>query len=277
MEFRRIGEALLRARPSGFLSRPCETRMHILAATTPSRAYSLSAVRQQQQPAQSPPTESRSNEDSSKQSSQEGAARSIADDIGSLLNSSLDPSLNAATGRTSRFSSPNAQSANRNTTSYGFPTGSSADEAAARFNKSTRSVSGSMENMLSGNTSASSSRYDPSTGGISGISFDFWKLSNSASQKSLVEPPDPSTLPRLGPMVGRSVPIRDNMDLAKGLRQLDIICARNRVRQDFNKQRFHERPGLKRKRLASERWRRRFMEGFKATVSRVQYLKRQGW
>ncbi|EOD53062.1 Ribosomal protein S21 [Neofusicoccum parvum] len=114
-------------------------------------------------------------------------------------------------------------------------------------------------------------------GGLSNLGP--YGYSAAAAPKSLIEPPDPSTLPRLGPMVGRSVQIRTDAgtDLAKGLRLLDVICARNRVRGDHNKQKYHERPGLKRKRLASERWRKRFMDGFKATVSRVQYLKRQGW
>lgn len=280
MELRRIGEVLLRSRPSAFLSRPCETRFGMLAATTSPRAYSVSAVRRQQDPAKSPATGSQSNQSSSssepgsKQSSQEGASSSIADEIGSLLNNSLEFTRNSPVRRTSRFSSPNAQAENRDRTRYGFPIGSSADDASARFRDSS-SVSGDMHRMLSENSAADSARYVSGGRGVGNL--DFFALSNGPPQKSLVEPPDPSTLPRLGPMVGRSIAIRDNMDLAKGLRQLDITCARNRVRGDFNKQKFHERPGLKKKRLASERWRKRFMDGFKATVQRVQYLKRQGW
>jgi small subunit ribosomal protein MRP21 len=54
-----------------------------------------------------------------------------------------------------------------------------------------------------------------------------------------------------------------------------MLVSRNRIRADFNRQRFHERGGLKRKRLASERW--RFKEGFQRTVTRVQELRRKGW
>jgi len=49
------------------------------------------------------------------------------------------------------------------------------------------------------------------------------------------------------------------------------------VKADFAYQRYHERGGLKRKRLRRERWRKRFSEGFKATIARVRELTRQGW
>lgn len=53
--------------------------------------------------------------------------------------------------------------------------------------------------------------------------------------------------------------------------------SQNSVRKDAQRQRFHERPGLRRKRLKSERWRKRFKEAFKGTVAKVVALKRQGW
>ncbi|KAL9095315.1 MAG: hypothetical protein Q9165_002572 [Trypethelium subeluteriae] len=96
-------------------------------------------------------------------------------------------------------------------------------------------------------------------------------------------PPLPKKVPlppmRLGPQAGRSVNVdaRKNMDVGKAFRQLEILVARNRIRADFAKQRFHERPGLKRKRLKSERWRKRFKVAFKATIARVKELKRKGW
>ena len=86
-------------------------------------------------------------------------------------------------------------------------------------------------------------------------------------------------LMRLGPSFGRSVDIdpAKNMDVGKGFRRLDMLCSRNKIRNDFAKQRFHERPGLKRKRLKSERWRRRFKVAFKATIARVKELRSKGW
>ena len=84
---------------------------------------------------------------------------------------------------------------------------------------------------------------------------------------------------RLDAFVGRSEdvnPLR-GMDLGTAIRRLEIKCAYNNVRRDFQKQRFHERPGLKRKRLKSERWRKRFKVGFKAVVLKVKKMRKQGW
>jgi small subunit ribosomal protein MRP21 len=82
---------------------------------------------------------------------------------------------------------------------------------------------------------------------------------------------------KLGPSTGRSVHIGAGIDIGRGFKLLEQSCARNGVKRDANNQRFHERPGLKRKRLRRERWRRKFLEGFKATVGRVKQLKNQGW
>lgn len=90
----------------------------------------------------------------------------------------------------------------------------------------------------------------------------------------------PLPLPvRLGPNLGRTVKVNPtrNIDVGRAFRQLDIMCNRNRVRADFNRQRFHERPGLMRKRLKRERWRRHFKEGFKGMVALVRKMKKQGW
>lgn len=83
---------------------------------------------------------------------------------------------------------------------------------------------------------------------------------------------------RLRPSIGRSVNIdKSKVDLARGLGLLNLRVRVNKVAQDVTRQRFHERPGLKRKRLRRERWRARFKDGFKATCKRVQELARQGW
>lgn len=90
---------------------------------------------------------------------------------------------------------------------------------------------------------------------------------------------------RLRPVVGRTVELSTgkddrsarHVDFAKALARLDMAVRVNRVAQDVRRQRFHERNGLKRKRLKSERWRRRFMDGFRATCQRVSELARQGW
>lgn len=85
--------------------------------------------------------------------------------------------------------------------------------------------------------------------------------------------------PRLNPSYGRKVeldPTRGR-DIVRGIKMLATLCHRNRVKADVNKQRFHERPGLKRKRLKSERWRARFKVGFAEVTSRVRELTRKGW
>ncbi|KAF2207676.1 hypothetical protein CERZMDRAFT_50590 [Cercospora zeae-maydis SCOH1-5] len=67
------------------------------------------------------------------------------------------------------------------------------------------------------------------------------------------------------------------MDVARAFRSVEMLCSRNKVRRSFQQQRFHERPGLKRKRLKNERWIKRFRENFKGTVLLVQKMKKQGW
>lgn len=84
---------------------------------------------------------------------------------------------------------------------------------------------------------------------------------------------------RSRPAVGRTIEVvpERGVDFGRALRNLNIFCAVNRIRQDVARQRFHERPGMKRKRLKSERWRKMFKESFKATVMRVSEMRRKGW
>ncbi|KAK3398312.1 hypothetical protein B0T20DRAFT_205418 [Sordaria brevicollis] len=82
---------------------------------------------------------------------------------------------------------------------------------------------------------------------------------------------------RLRPSTGRTFYVSGQTDFATALRNLSRACAQNNVKRDVRMQKFHERPGLKRKRLRSERWRARFKIGFKAAVNRTFELKNQGW
>ena len=82
---------------------------------------------------------------------------------------------------------------------------------------------------------------------------------------------------RIDPYMGRSVPVKPGYTLAAAIRRLDQKLQANRIRADMFKQRFHERPGLKRKRLKSERWRKRFKEGFVAMVQQVKEMRDKGW
>ena len=84
---------------------------------------------------------------------------------------------------------------------------------------------------------------------------------------------------RSRPSIGRTIEVNQEKggDFGRALRSLEILCNVNRVRQDLMRQRFHERPGLKKKRLKSERWRKLFRDSFRATVGRVQEMRRKGW
>ncbi|KAJ4360037.1 uncharacterized protein N0V89_000596 [Didymosphaeria variabile] len=101
------------------------------------------------------------------------------------------------------------------------------------------------------------------------------------NQPSSVAPlePEKQIFPRLNPAFGRSVELKPETgrDLVRGINMLGSLMARNKVRADFNKQKFHERPGLKRKRLKSQRWRARFKQGFQDVTARVSELTRKGW
>jgi small subunit ribosomal protein MRP21 len=85
--------------------------------------------------------------------------------------------------------------------------------------------------------------------------------------------------PRLNPTYGRTVELDPSRgrDLVRGIGMLGSLMARNKIRHDMMKQRFHERNGLKRKRLASERWRARFKNGFTHVTKRVSELTGKGW
>ncbi|KAL5596710.1 hypothetical protein BROUX41_006598 [Berkeleyomyces rouxiae] len=82
---------------------------------------------------------------------------------------------------------------------------------------------------------------------------------------------------RLAPSTGRTVHLTPNTDAGSALRILNTRVRQNGLPKLVRLQRAHERPGLKRKRLKSERWRARFRESFLSTVSRVQELTKQGW
>ncbi|KAI1740805.1 hypothetical protein F4680DRAFT_417855 [Xylaria scruposa] len=90
-------------------------------------------------------------------------------------------------------------------------------------------------------------------------------------------PTAPQAYLRMVPRTGRTVFVKNNVDVARSFKMLAVQVAQNGLRRDFQMQRFHERPGKKRKRLTSERWRKRFQKGFKATISRVRELTAQGW
>jgi small subunit ribosomal protein MRP21 len=82
---------------------------------------------------------------------------------------------------------------------------------------------------------------------------------------------------RLKPVSGKTIHCAAGMDPARAFSALNRLTSLEKTALTQRRQRFHERPGLKRKRLKSERWRSRFAVGFAATVKRVQHLAQQGW
>ncbi|KAI9152211.1 ribosomal protein S21 [Paramyrothecium foliicola] len=110
-------------------------------------------------------------------------------------------------------------------------------------------------------------------------------ISSKANAFSLnLHADDPTKLPsvRSASVTGRTIHIRAGgansaHNQTQAFRSLARMVSQDKVKSKSIQQKFHERKGLKRKRLASERWRARFRQGFKATVERVMELKRQGW
>lgn len=82
---------------------------------------------------------------------------------------------------------------------------------------------------------------------------------------------------RTRPPTGRTVHLAGSTDLPRALKALDAHVRKNKIKRLWQLQKRHERPGLKRKRLKTERFAKRFREGFVATVKRVQELTNQGW
>ncbi|KAI9821195.1 MAG: hypothetical protein M1827_003929 [Pycnora praestabilis] len=175
-------------------------------------------------------------------------------DLDKLLDFAPNRTPASPSQRTSRLSSPNAQQSRR---------GNSASDLLENF----RSYTGR------GSSSRSKVPVERMQSPTS--------LSGSPSTNLFSEPPKPPPPPRLrlGPSTGRSVIIDTGrgVDLARGFKSLNVNCFLNNVKGDSISQRFHERPGLKRKKLKSRRWRRRFRDGFRAVVSKVEDMRRRGW
>lgn len=107
-----------------------------------------------------------------------------------------------------------------------------------------------------------------STGGLSTWDeSDFLKRHFSSPQ------PDP----HMRPSTGRTINLRQNVDVARAFQLLDRAVMRNNLRRDLRLQRQHERPALKRKRQWRERWRMRFKDGMRAVINRTMELRAQGW
>jgi ribosomal protein S21 len=119
---------------------------------------------------------------------------------------------------------------------------------------------------------------DPTSGGFDNPFMSQRPKENALERwKAGVEAMDESL--HLGLKTGRQMEVvaSNATDLAIKLGMLGALTSRNKVRQDERRQKFHERPGLKRKRLKRERWRKRFSTSFASICARATSLARQGW
>jgi len=194
------------------------------------------------------------------------------------ITSSLDSALDfdkgtrtAPSTRTSHFKSPSAQSTNPPSRSMNPPSSST---MSSRF--APRPGSATEEFFAAMGPVGQRQRPDVSEKSADDITRMLDPNGRALPRPEAVQEP---LAIELGPSAGRRITVNldRNMDVGRAFRTLESQCTRNSVRKDVMRQRFHERPGLKRKRLKSERWRRRFRAGFKGVVALVQKMRKQGW
>ncbi|GAB7346415.1 hypothetical protein MBLNU457_5112t1 [Dothideomycetes sp. NU457] len=278
MDLRRTAEMLLRAQPSvlPFLapafSRSIAARSSILSRVSSTSRKQLFSTTQ---------TRSEDNRDSSRAHSE--TTQRFED----LLNSTLDRTKGVPTSssqRTSSFKSASAQQENRDFR----PPGSNAPASPSNISATTRNydTTGSDEDafneLLSAFDSGMRQRQARRSAALGSSRLDVNNMvdpQGNLDEKNIEPDPVKPLRVKLGPSLGRMIHVDEQkgIDVGRAFRMLEIQVARNKVKADFNRQRFHERPGMKRKRLKSVKWRAAFKEGFKGMVSQVVAMRRQGW
>ncbi|KAF8478700.1 hypothetical protein DFH94DRAFT_633120 [Russula ochroleuca] len=88
-----------------------------------------------------------------------------------------------------------------------------------------------------------------------------------------VLPSNPTTFSCISP--GRSVEVK-NGNVAEALGRLQYTLQRNRVQLELRLTARHEKKGYKRRRLSSERWRRRFAHEVRKKVQLVNKIRARG-
>jgi len=74
---------------------------------------------------------------------------------------------------------------------------------------------------------------------------------------------------------GRSVPVKHG-DISRAMNSLSTRLRANRVQKTWKYQMRHEKKGVKRRRLKSERWRRRFADEIRRKIELVRSIQRRG-
>lgn len=278
MDVFRAGEVLLRTPLFPFLAPAAYGQPHTSRTLAPiarrckgqrdgrqaTRAFNTTSCQSQQQAATTSDTRSSPSEFPS---TTPRSQTRVTDEISAMLDGTLDldgKTPTAPTSRTSRFSSPSAQASNppsRGRTAALDDARPSQGSSLADLGLLFRDIPNSQNG----------SRRPPGQMGRALSPFD----------SPFERPQMTDELPamKLGPSLGRTIQVdtKRGMDVGRAFRTLEQQCQRNRVRADFMRQRFYERPGLKRKRLKSERWRKNFKANFNGTVAMVQKMTRQGW
>ncbi|TFY81017.1 hypothetical protein EWM64_g2998 [Hericium alpestre] len=97
---------------------------------------------------------------------------------------------------------------------------------------------------------------------------DLWASRSEHNLKNMpLEPKDP--------YAGRSVPVRHGQTAA-ALSELQRILGRNKVQHELRMTARHEKKGYKRRRLASESWRRNFANEVRKKVKLVREIRARG-
>ncbi|KAA6414423.1 MAG: hypothetical protein FRX48_01172 [Lasallia pustulata] len=286
MDLRRIGDVLLRSRASPLLpfltpsvplaawfsssghfqllgakASASSNRRRFVSSTSTSQASSPAAALHPEEDEDKPHLEP--SNDIPNPTFQLPASTDRPEYADKLMNESMSGRTPAtAHSRTSRFKSTSAQADNRG--------GTSADDVKDAYEVFSTSLERRRANSPFDASKMNTPKYGFSSQSVSqDVSSDLMKRTI----------PLPPRLVRLSPSVGRSVEVdpAKGMGLAQAFTKLDITVSMNGVRRDVARQRFHERPGLKKKRLKSERWGRRFKDGFRALVDKVDTMRRQGW
>ncbi|KXT07654.1 hypothetical protein AC578_10220 [Pseudocercospora eumusae] len=271
MEAFKAGEALLRSsQPLLPFLAPGTYRQASRATATPiarhcratrvntARSFSTTPCRHQQQN-NSPP-----GSPSTTPSSQSAASHGILSLLDTLDLNKGTPTAPAS--QTSRFPSPNVQQQNT-------PFESIAQELQQAQGKELSSLK-NIFNSISRQTTRH---------GRGPVSYGGNDITSMLNPNGFDGPPAPISSEEkpvdLPKNVGRMQEVNDakNIDVGRAFRMMESTCVRNRVRKDFLDQRYHERPGMKRKRLKRQRWAKRFKDNFIRTVQLVQRMKKQGW
>ncbi|KFY62486.1 hypothetical protein V496_04574 [Pseudogymnoascus sp. VKM F-4515 (FW-2607)] len=260
MELRKCADALLRSQASPltqFLAPPTATRWATSSLRLSQRAFSSSTRRYIPDSNQTNPTPAPTNANRGTQKSPDAQASSPSWAAGARSSSRIIPSKSSESDDADSWDSGISSNSVAQDLLTGFNAGRKERGPNSPLNQR---KSLNLDRMLAPKVSNSDLKD---------------VISNLTTSVTAPVPPKPAL--RLNARTGRSVVVAGGVDVGRSFNLLGMSCARNKVKVDFNRQKFHERGGLKRKRLKRERWQRRFMAGFKATVSRVKEMKRQGW